>query len=211
MQTEHREEDKVKVLIVEDEIVIAKDLQKNLERLGYSVPGLAVSAKQAMEKVREYHPDLVLMDIMLNDKEDGIEAAKKIRSDFDLPIIYLTAYSDNQTVKRLTATEPFGYILKPFDVNYVKVIIDIALYKHSLEREKERLIKELQNALEHVKRLKGLLPICAWCKKIRDDRGYWQEVETYLHEHSDVDFSHGICPECTEKFHRDFTEKHKKS
>jgi hypothetical protein len=79
-----------------------------------------------------------------------------------------------------------------------------------MERQREELLSELQSALTHVKTLRGLLPICAWCKKIRNDHGYWQDVETYIHDHSDADFSHGICPECNEKYYKEFMEKRKK-
>ncbi len=207
MQTAGKEQSNARILIVEDEIVIARDLQKKLENLGYVVPAIASSSHEALDKAAEVRPDLVLMDIVLNNKEDGIVAAEKLRARFDIPVIYLTAYSDDVTLSRAKATEPFAYILKPFEINMVRISIEIALYKHRIEKEKEKLISDLQDALSQIKRLKGLLPICAWCKKIRNDAGYWQDVESYLHEHSDVDFSHGICPECTEKYHKDFFEK----
>jgi hypothetical protein len=73
-----------------------------------------------------------------------------------------------------------------------------------LEEEREKLIKELQNALTEIKTLSGLLPICSYCKKIRDDKGYWNQIESYIHKHSDTEFSHGICPECAKKYYPDF-------
>ncbi|HEV8537656.1 MAG TPA: response regulator [Bacteroidota bacterium] len=197
---------KARILIVEDEILIAKDLQKKLEQLGYTVPALASTAKDAVEKAGQVQPDIVLMDVVLKSKEDGIDAAEKIGSLYGLPVIYLTAYSDQKTLKRAKVTEPFGYILKPFDINLVSITIEMALYKHRIEKEKARLTAELQKSLAHIKRLTGLLPICAWCKKIRNDAGYWQDVESYFREHSDVDFSHGICPDCVEKYHKEFMQ-----
>src|SRR5262249_4998329 len=201
---------KARVLIVEDEIIIAKDLQKKLQGMGYDVPATATSGHDALTKSVEITPDIVLMDIVLKNGLDGIETAERLMAEQGLPIIYITAYADEQTLKRAKVTEPFGYILKPFDLNLVVINIEIALYKHRMERQREELIAELQSALTHVKTLRGLLPICAWCKKIRNDHGYWQDVETYIHDHSDADFSHGICPDCNEKYYLEFMEKRKK-
>jgi CheY-like chemotaxis protein len=201
---------KARILVVEDEVIVAKDLQKKLQNLGYDVPDVSFSGEDAIKKAAAMKPDLVLMDIMLKGKQDGVETAEQVRTKFDIPVIYLTAYSDEITLHRAKISEPYGYVLKPFDIHLVNISIEIALYKHRVEREKTKLLADLQDALAHVKMLKGLLPICAWCKKIRNDRGYWQELETYIHEHSDAEFSHGICPDCTEKYYKDFMEKRKK-
>jgi len=201
---------KARVLIVEDEILIARDLQKKLQGLGYEVPHLATSGSEALDKAGEMVPDIVLMDIVLKNGLDGIETAERLQAQQGLPVIYITAYADEQTLKRAKITEPFGYLLKPFDLNLVVVNIEIGLYRHRMERQREELLSELQSALTHVKTLRGLLPICAWCKKIRNDHGYWQDVESYVHDHSDADFSHGICPDCNEKYYKEFMEKRKK-
>ena len=97
-------------------------------------------------------------------------------------------------------TEPFGYITKPFEERQLAISIDMALYKDRIDKEKEKLIKELQEALDKVKVLSGLLPICSYCKKIRDDKGYWEKVEDYIRSHADVEFTHSICPECVKKY-----------
>src|SRR5437660_219420 len=100
MQNEAKTAPRARILIVEDEIVIAKDLQKKLEHSGYEVPALATSAHEAVAKAGEFKPDLVLMDIVLKNKEDGIVAAEQLRSQFDMPVIYVTAYSDDETLRR---------------------------------------------------------------------------------------------------------------
>jgi len=100
-------------------------------------------------------------------------------------------------------TEPFGFILKPFEEATLKVNIEIGLYKHRMDREREDLIRQLQTALAEDKTLSGMLPICCTCKKIRDDRGYWNQIETYIKQHSSVTFSHGYCQECAVKFYKD--------
>ncbi|MEW5801245.1 MAG: response regulator [bacterium] len=107
--------DKARILIVEDEIIIAKSLQVKLEDKGYSVCAVVSSGERAVQKAEEEMPDLVLMDIVLAGDMDGIEAARQIRSRFDIPVIYLTAYADNNVLNRAKVTEPFGYILKPFE------------------------------------------------------------------------------------------------
>jgi len=140
------------------------------------------------------------MDIVIKGEMDGIETAGQIRSRFEVPVVYLTAYADEKTLERAKITGPFGYIMKPFEETDLKVAVEIGLYKAKLEAERERLITELQEALGKVKTLSGLIPICAWCKKIRDDKGYWQAVEQYIQEHSRAEFSHGICPECYDKY-----------
>lgn len=197
---------KSRILIVEDEFIIAKDIQISLENLDYDVCALVSTGEEAVEKTEKERPDLVLMDIVLRGEMDGIEAAHQIRTRFDIPVVYLTAYADDKTVERAKVTEPFGYLIKPFKDRELHAIIEMALYKHKTEKEREELINELQAALARVKTLSGLLPICASCKKIRDDAGYWQQVEVYIRDHADVEFSHGLCPECAKKLYPDFFE-----
>src|SRR4051794_32514488 len=104
-----------RILIVEDEAVVAKDLQHRLRKLGYDVPVTAATGESAITRAAELHPQLVLMDVRLKGQMDGIEAAAEIRKSADIPVIFLTAYADGNTVERAKITEPFGYILKPFE------------------------------------------------------------------------------------------------
>ncbi|MBF0516494.1 MAG: response regulator, partial [Nitrospirae bacterium] len=124
---------KKKILIVEDEIIIAKDIQKCVEDLGYVVTGAVPSAREAFLKIEERRPDLVLMDIMLQDGIDGVEAASEIRQKYDIPVIYLTAYADEKMIERAKITEPFGYLLKPFEDRELYINIEMAIYKHKLD------------------------------------------------------------------------------
>jgi len=136
---------KEKILVVEDEIIIAFDIKSCLEKAGYIVPAIATYGKQAIEKAAELHPDLVLMDVMLKGDMSGIEAAAKIGNLFNIPVIYLTAYSDQNHLQKAKTTQPFGYILKPFEETQLITTIEIALNKHqtevlmreALEQEKE--------------------------------------------------------------------------
>lgn len=124
-----------KLLIVEDEKIIALDLQKRLEKFKYQVVGLATSGEEAIEKAHELLPDIILMDIMLNGQIDGIEAATRINKKLHIPVIFLTAYADEKTLERAKVAEPFGYILKPFKEKELNTTIDIALYKHRIDKE----------------------------------------------------------------------------
>jgi two-component system cell cycle sensor histidine kinase/response regulator CckA len=123
-----------RVLIVEDERIVARDIQTRLERLGYSAVGTTRFGDAAVEMAAEHRPDIVLMDIRLAGDMDGIAAATAIRSRLQLPVVYLTAYADEQTLARARVTEPFGYILKPFDERELSTVIEMALFKHDAER-----------------------------------------------------------------------------
>jgi len=131
---------KKRILIVEDERIVVDDIKISLGRLGYDVCGIAASGLEAIKKAKEMRPDIVLMDIVLKGKMDGIEAAQKIRTRFDIPVIYLTAYADDKTLARAKVTEPFGYILKPFEDRDVHSSIEMGLYRNktrSLLKESE--------------------------------------------------------------------------
>lgn len=135
---------KSKILVVEDEILVARDISETLTELGYKVPAFVLSAEEAIEKTAELKPDLVLMDIMLKGKIDGINAAKTIQEKYKTPVIYLTAYSSDKILPKAKATKPYGYIVKPFDQTNLYTTIEIALYKHKFEKD---LLQETENAL----------------------------------------------------------------
>jgi AmiR/NasT family two-component response regulator len=185
-----------RILIVEDEAITAMDLERELVSLGYTVVGICDQAQDAVAAATDLKPDLVLMDIHLNGEIDGIAAASAIRGNEDVPVVFLTAHSDQVTLDRALAAAPFGYVLKPFQTRELKVAIEVARYKHTKEAETRRLVRELEEALAKVKLLSGLLPICSTCKRIRDEAARWLPVEQYIRAHSDADFSHGLCPEC---------------
>ena len=196
-----------KILIVEDEGIVILHIRKALENLGYTVAGIANYGDDAIVKATEIRPDLVLMDIVLKGVVDGIDAAEKIHAILNIPVIYLTAHADESTLQRAKVTEPFGYIVKPFRERDLQIAIEFALYKSRMEAERNLLINRLQEALVHVRTLSGMLPICSYCKKIRDDKGYWNQLETYLSEHSGTEFTHGICPDCAAKVIKDLDKE----
>ena len=185
-----------RILIVEDEAIIATDLQRRLSRLGCEVVGMVASGEDAIRLAAETEPELVLMDINLRGEMDGTQAAQQLQTDLQLPVVYLTASSDTSVVNRAKVTDAFGYLLKPLDERLLRITIDMALFKHQMEQERRKLAAQLQDALAKVKVLTGLLPICSSCKNIRDEEGYWHRVEEYVRDHSDADFSHSVCPTC---------------
>jgi PAS domain S-box-containing protein len=326
-----------KILIVEDESIVAMGIEHRLHQLGYQVAGIADSGSMAIEQIRENHPDLALMDIQLKEDMDGIEAAQYIRNHFNIPVVFLTAHADTRTLQRAKITEPFGYITKPFQERDLYTTIEMALYKHKMdsklaereqwlhtilhsigdaviatntggqvvfmnptaetltgwaqseavgrsinavftvidgdtgqpvenlaakamqtgrtisfdalknpllvtktngktpivdtvapimddqgrisgavlvfhdiserkqaEEEREKLLAQLQEAMATLKILSGIIPICASCKKIRDDEGDWHPPEVYITHHSEAQFSHGICPDCAKRLYPGF-------
>ncbi|PYT09791.1 MAG: two-component system response regulator [Acidobacteria bacterium] len=123
-----------RILVVEDESIVALDIQCRLESLGYEVPATVASGEQAVEQAGALRPDLVLMDIQLQGRMDGVEAADQIRQRFGIPVIYLTANADHPTVQRAKVTEPFGYLIKPFEERELQTAIEVGLYKHQAEQ-----------------------------------------------------------------------------
>lgn len=324
----------IKVLVVEDESIIAQDMISRLSRMGYSALGPAITGEKAIEITNNELPDIILMDISLAGDMDGIEVASRIRAQHNIPVVYVTAFSDDKVLDRAKPTAPYGYLIKPFIEKELRATIETALYKHSVEEElrqsreqyralleasgavpwemdadsmkftyvgpqaktvigiepgemdsfdswlerinaddaqqvrdaytstgdgldnseieyridledgrrlwirdmvtsdtnakgetrirgymlditirkeaeieRERHTQELQEALDRITTLQGLLPICAWCKKIRDDSGYWQQVEVYIKDRSKAEFTHSICPECRKNLEDELDEK----
>ncbi len=124
-----------RVLIVEDERIVAEDLRETLEHLGYEVPAIASTGADAIEQARIHRPDLVLMDIVLKGPMNGVTAAGDVRETLDIPVVYLTAYADEETLARAKLTEPYGYLIKPFEERELASAIEMALYRHAMERK----------------------------------------------------------------------------
>ncbi len=328
---------KANIFIVEDEVIVAADLENKLRHKGYDVVGIAACGEDALEMIKTHTPDLILMDIQLEGAMDGIEASAAIQDRYDVPVVYLTAHSDQTTLSRAKLTGAFGYILKPFDDRDLEIQIELALRKHGAEQqvrrqrellrvtlssigegviatdaeglvafinpvaafltgwpvdeavgkplnavfritdartgevladplqhalestrtmassdysrllgrggrnvpieingaplrgggdriggmvlvfrdisdrrraeeEKDAIIADLKDAMGKIKTLSGLLPICAACKKIRDDKGYWNQIESYIRNHSEAEFTHGICPDCIQRLYPNYVK-----
>jgi two-component system, cell cycle sensor histidine kinase and response regulator CckA len=135
-----------RILIVEDERIVAGDIRSRLRRLGYTVVDMVSTGDEAIQRADALHPDLVLMDIRLEGPMDGIQAAEAIRSRLDIPVIYLSAFADKQTVERAKVTEPFGYLIKPFEDSELHSTIEVALYKRKTEAQRRALETQLLQA-----------------------------------------------------------------
>lgn len=144
---------KIKVLVVEDDEVTAMNLKMSLEKQGYDVVSLADNAITARNKIKIYNPDIALIDIELQKSNDGIELAQYIRSKKPLPFIYLTAHSDNEILSKAKQTEPYGYIVKPFDPINLHTTIQMALYRFNEETKRNSNIDELKSNREHLEKL----------------------------------------------------------
>jgi PAS domain S-box-containing protein len=139
-----------RILVVEDESIVAKDIQNTLIKLGYEVPATASSAASAYEKLEMIKPDLVFLDIKLKGEEDGIHIAEHIKEKYNIPVIFLTSYVDQTTLDRAKVTEPYGYIVKPFNESDLKTTVEMALFKFGRDREVRDREQRLVNALAKV-------------------------------------------------------------
>jgi len=138
------------IFIVEDEVIVAESLNDHLQSLGYNVVGQATSGEDALDKISKNLPDLILMDIMLKGEMDGVETAKKVHHRHKIPIVFLSAYSDSETLQRAKLMEPFGYLIKPYKVRELYSTLEVTFYKHRMEkriRDNERRLKTLLKSI----------------------------------------------------------------
>ena len=140
---------KSRIMIIEDDAIEAMDIKLNLESMGYEVTAVAGSGEKALPKISECKPDLVLIDIIIKGSMNGLEVAQRIKDEFDLPFIYLTSHSDKGTMQKAKLTEPFAYLMKPFDSKELNYSIEIALYKHKMEKKLARRVQHFKNVFDN--------------------------------------------------------------
>jgi len=149
----------VNIVIVEDEKIIALDLSNTLRKLGYNVAGIAVTGDEVFELIEKHNPNLIMMDILLEGGMSGIDAAEIRSQKYGLPVVYLTALTDEETLQKAKKTNPFGYVLKPYDEKTLHSSIEMALYKHQVDRELQIRTKELEEEKKRTDELlKNILP-----------------------------------------------------
>ncbi len=190
----------MRILVAEDDRVCRQMMERKLTQWGYEVSP-AEDGEVAWQLIQNIPPDLVIADWMMPGR-DGLELCQAIR-EAKLPgyvyIIIVTARDDQGEVIAGLEAGADDYVTKPPNFDELRMRIRAGERIIRLERSLAERVQELEEALTHVRRLRGLLPICAHCKRIRDDDNYWHDVELYIAEHSDTEFTHGICPECLEK------------
>jgi DNA-binding response OmpR family regulator len=199
----------LKILVCDDDSEVLLLTASVLRKAGYEVME-AETGKGCLEAVHSHHPGLVLLDVMLPDIR-GETVCRKIKADPSLEGTFVILVSGVQ-ISSVSQAKGLnigadGYIVKPISnkelLARIQAMERIKRAEDALrekEKQQERLISDLQAALAEIKTLKGFIPICASCKKIRDDEGYWNQLEAYLSERTDAVFSHGLCPDCADKF-----------
>jgi CheY-like chemotaxis protein len=196
-------------------VLIVDDIPRNVKVLGDILRtkvcriAVATNGPQALEIVKKVHPDLILLDVMMPEM-DGFAVCKILKESSqtrDIPVIFLTAKTETADIVKGLELGAVDYISKPFNSTELLARVHTHLeLKKARDREKE-LIKKLKQALSKVKQLSGLLPICARCKKIRDDKGYWQSVEEFITDHSEAHLSHSLCPRCVKELYPELADK----
>jgi len=196
-------------------ILIVDDVPKNLQVLGKMlkkenfIVSAAISGKQALDIIHNTSPHLILLDIMMPEM-DGYEVCKILKDDEqfkNIPIIFLSAKTEKEDVIKGIKMGAVDYVTKPFNSTELLARINTHI---ELKRSQDKLLTmnvQLQKTLDEIDTLRGLIPICANCKQIRDDQGFWHHVETYISSHTLAQFSHGICPACMEKLYPDIYER----
>jgi phosphoserine phosphatase RsbU/P len=191
----------MKVLIAEDDAISRRLLESALSRWGYKVI-VAADGQEAWEKLQEPDAPLLIVLDWLMPGLDGTEVCRRARQDTRLGAAYILLVtsrgSKEDIVKGLEAGAD-DYVTKPFDTNELRARMQVGVRLLNLQSALADRVRDLESALSRVKQLHGLLPICCYCKKIRDDKNYWHQVESYVGTHADVRFSHGICPDCSAK------------
>jgi len=203
-----KDEQSALILIVDDEPLNITIAGKVLEKKGYRIIS-ASNGFEALALAEVELPDLILLDIMMPEM-DGFEVCEKlaeIDAAKDIPVIFLTAVSDRESLIRAFRKGGRDYVRKPFYADELLARVQTHVNLKKAYEKQSKLINDLSKALEEIKQLSGLLPICSHCKKIRDDKGYWQVVERYISEHSEAQFSHSICPDCMRKHYPKIADK----
>jgi sigma-B regulation protein RsbU (phosphoserine phosphatase) len=193
----------MRILVAEDDAVTRRIVDVTLARLGWdvitAVDGNA--AWRAFETLKgENAPELAVLDWMMPGME-GIEICRRLRATPGFELVYvilLTSRGEKQDLSEGLAAGANDYIAKPFDPVELEARVRVGERMVKLQRSLAARIAEVEAALAHVQRLQGLLPICSYCKKVRNETNYWEQVESYLSSHSDLDFTHSICPDCME-------------
>ena len=196
------------VLIVDDDPANLELLFQHLSQAGYRVL-VAETGQLALERAELAQPEAILLDVMMPGM-DGFETCRRLKQQATtqaIPVIFMTALADTADKVKGFAAGGVDYVTKPFQPEELLARVQAHTTVYLLQKELRRKNSELEAALSQVKRLSGLLPICASCKKIRDDQGYWQDVAVYIQDHSEAELSHGLCADCAKRLYPELYEE----
>ena len=198
--------EKSRILIVDDEAINIQVLEATL-RSDYEIDS-AAGGREALRKAKECQPDLILLDVMMPGL-NGFEVCRTLKADETLahiPIIFMTALDSGDGEMEGLEAGGIDYLTKPVHIGMVRLRVrnhmELVRSRHTIVAQRDLLAqqnKELESTLARIKRLEGIIPICMYCKEIRDSSDVWHQLEAYISQHSDALFSHGICPSCMEK------------
>jgi sigma-B regulation protein RsbU (phosphoserine phosphatase) len=193
-----------RILIAEDHHVSRHLLERNLQNWGFEV--ISAENGTAAAKILDGPdaPAIAVLDWMMPEM-DGAEVCRRVRQQTNRPYIYLlllTAKSEKEEIAAGLDAGADDYVVKPFDPDELRARLKVGQRVVELERTLDRRVQDLQKALNDVKTLKRLLPICMYCKSVRDDQDYWRQIDEFIHTETGTDFSHGICPHCMERLHK---------
>lgn len=195
----------MKVLVVEDEVLVAESVEGMLEDLGYTVVGRASNGAQAIDLVMKVQPDVILMDIKMPEL-NGLEASRRIFEICPTPIVLLTAYESRELVAKASSVGVGAYLTKPTSPIELEKALTIATARFADMEALKTKNEELKRSLNQLQGQKQILPICSGCKKIRDLQGEWHPVEGYFGDNYNIDFSHGMCPQCMDNLYEEYAD-----
>jgi DNA-binding response OmpR family regulator len=195
----------VRILIAEDDLTSRTVLEGVLKKSGHDVTAVAsgVEAWNIMQSPDA--PSMAILDWMMPGM-DGPEVARRVRglqSKRHSYIIMLTTKGEKSDIVTALEAGADDYLTKPFDAGELRARVEVGRRTVELQDSLTAKAEELRSALDQIKTLRGIVPICATCKKVRDDQGYWKQVEIYVRDHTEASFSHGVCPECMDKYYPD--------
>ena len=205
---EMKNDSSIRVLIVEDDYLVGEEMVRLAREAGYELAGVASNGRAAVEMTSQLRPDVVLMDIEMPIM-DGLEAADQIQQSCPTPVVILTAHRSDEFLARASDSGVGAYLTKPAEINALRQAIAIACARfrdlkelRRLNEELEARARELQQTLDELKTLRGIIPICTHCKRVCHDEDSWEQLYVYMARQSNAQFSHGICPRCTQEFDR---------